>query len=212
MLDQLEHVSRKDDSFWSGATSRDERRMADTKPDEHPQLQRNRYDTLARHGRDGDGNCWVIFWARDQRGRDAVDDVDGEVQFVAAGGRHAEANAMSEKAKEHHVGWIRYGGASFTRRVLIAMLAAGMCLISGPELQTHAQQQPSPATGTPDSNIVQIPAQRQARQRQPQGPSVLRAQSELVRIDVEVTDKRGQPIKGLRADQFVVTDNGRAQK
>jgi VWFA-related protein len=41
--------------------------------------------------------------------------------------------------------------------------------------------------------------------------SVLRTSSDLVRIDVEVTDKSGKPIKGLRADQFVVTDNGKRQ-
>jgi VWFA-related protein len=119
---------------------------------------------------------------------------------------------MSERAKENHRGGIREGIASFTRRGLIAMVAVGICLISGSELQTRAQQQPSSTTTTPDSNTVQVPAQRQARPRQQQGPSVLRAQSELVRIDVEVTDKKGQPIKGLRPDQFVVTDNGKPQR
>jgi VWFA-related protein len=40
---------------------------------------------------------------------------------------------------------------------------------------------------------------------------VIRASSDLVRIDVEVTDKSGKPIKGLRADQFTVTDDGKRQ-
>ena len=42
--------------------------------------------------------------------------------------------------------------------------------------------------------------------------AVIRAQANVVRIDVEVTDNAGKPIKGLRADQFEITDNGKAQK
>ena len=42
--------------------------------------------------------------------------------------------------------------------------------------------------------------------------SVLRAQSNVVRIDIEVTGHDGKPIKGLRADQFVITDDSKDQK
>ncbi len=54
----------------------------------------------------------------------------------------------------------------------------------------------------------QTPAQ-QAAAHQPS--AVLRSSSDLVRIDVEVTDKSGKPIKGLTANQFTMTDEGKPQ-
>ncbi|MGA9143421.1 MAG: VWA domain-containing protein [Candidatus Acidiferrales bacterium] len=42
--------------------------------------------------------------------------------------------------------------------------------------------------------------------------SVIHSSSDLVRIDVEVTDNSGRPIKGLTPDQFTVTEDGKAQK
>ena len=78
------------------------------------------------------------------------------------------------------------------RRILVATaLSAGLTF--APALMV-AQQQPGPPPPPP---VVS---------------SVLRAQSNLVRIDVEVTDSAGKPIKGLRADQFEVTDDGKGQK
>ena len=54
---------------------------------------------------------------------------------------------------------------------------------------------------------------RRSNRLPPTNPTfVLRAQSNVVRIDVEVTDGSGKPIKGLRADQFEVTDDGKQQK
>jgi VWFA-related protein len=68
-----------------------------------------------------------------------------------------------------------------------------------------AQEQSAPTR-------VPAPAQPLPTVRLRQQPSVLRAQSDLVRIDVEVTDRAGKPIKGLGQDQFTVTDDGKAQK
>src|ERR1700733_1202722 len=78
---------------------------------------------------------------------------------------------------------------------LVTVLALG---VSFAAISVVAQQQPPPA-----------PAQ-QPPQANP--TFVLRAQSNVVRIDVAVTDGSGKPIKGLRADQFVVTDDGKQQK
>ncbi len=65
---------------------------------------------------------------------------------------------------------------------------------------------PSPATAPPPAQ--QTPAQQAAAH---QSSAVLRSLSDLVRIDVEVTDKSGKPMKGLTANQFTITDEGRPQ-
>lgn len=61
---------------------------------------------------------------------------------------------------------------------------------------------------------VAAPARaRQASARHSQqGPSVLRANVQLVVIDVEVTDNAGRPVKGLKGSDFTVYENGKAQK
>lgn len=78
---------------------------------------------------------------------------------------------------------------------LVTVLALG---VSFAAISVVAQQQtpPAPAQQPPQANPT----------------FVLRAQSNVVRIDVAVTDGSGKPIKGLRADQFVVTDDGKQQK
>jgi VWFA-related protein len=85
---------------------------------------------------------------------------------------------------------------SLHRRALVFLTAAG--LLFAP-VSVPAQQPPS-----------QAPAQQQPA---PANPTfVLRSQSNTVRIDVEVTDSSGKAIKGLRADQFEVSDDGKQQK
>jgi len=83
------------------------------------------------------------------------------------------------------------GEASAWRIVLAAALSANLILAP---VTTTAQQQPGPPPPPPPPS------------------SVLRTEANAVRIDVEVTDSSGKPIKGLRADQFEVTDDGKAQK
>lgn len=79
-----------------------------------------------------------------------------------------------------------------------------------------AAQEPSRASAQPsDQNSpALVPAPAAKRQTEaPQRPArVLRSTSNLVRIDVEVTDHAGRPIKGLQPEQFVVTDDGKPQK
>ena len=46
----------------------------------------------------------------------------------------------------------------------------------------------------------------------PRGKGTIRSTVSLVEIDVQVTDRNGKPIKGLKQEQFSVTEDGKAQK
>ena len=51
-----------------------------------------------------------------------------------------------------------------------------------------------------------------APQVSPNQKGTIRATVNLVEVDVEVTDRNGNPLKGLRQDQFSVAENGKEQK
>ena len=87
--------------------------------------------------------------------------------------------------------------------IVIGCVITGLCLTP---LALRAQQAPQIPGATADTQ-VQIPPPPP-----PISQAAIQSSSDLVRIDVEVTDRSGKPVKGLRADQFTVTDNGKAQK
>ncbi|HWG57445.1 MAG TPA: VWA domain-containing protein [Candidatus Acidoferrales bacterium] len=100
-------------------------------------------------------------------------------------------------------------------RLIVVLISAGL-LVNVP-LPAAAQQSTAPAAQSAvqaqsQNGPIAVPAPPQAAVQQKQRPGVIRTQSNLVRLDVEVTDHSGKPVKGLKADQFVVTDNGKAQK
>jgi VWFA-related protein len=88
-------------------------------------------------------------------------------------------------------------------KVIVLVLLATDCLV--PSLLCAQQSKPT---------TVPAPRESQAspRTNQLNPRSVLRAQSNIVRIDIEVTGRDGKPVKGLRADQFVITDDGKDEK
>jgi len=95
--------------------------------------------------------------------------------------------------------------------LVVAFLVAGLALAQSPQQSANPSAQPSTNQSSPVAVPMpaSVPGSPQSSKQSP--VSVLRTSSDLVRIDVEVTDKSGKPIKGLRADQFVVTDNGKRQ-
>jgi VWFA-related protein len=85
-------------------------------------------------------------------------------------------------------------------RSRLAALLSAFCFLLTPISAVGQQPQAPAAPPAPQQNL-------------PQNPTfVLKAQSNVVRIDVEVTDSSGKSIKGLPADQFEITDDGKLQK
>ena len=82
--------------------------------------------------------------------------------------------------------------------LVLAFVVVGLCL---PPAPLRAQQSAPPAP-------QDTPQQAAPESVQP----VLRSSSDLVRIDVEVTDRSGKPLKGLKAGQFTLTDDGQPQQ
>ncbi|MGZ4873190.1 MAG: VWA domain-containing protein [Candidatus Angelobacter sp.] len=61
--------------------------------------------------------------------------------------------------------------------------------------------------------IMAVPSILRAQETPSEIPSVtIRANTRLVLVDVVVTDKKGQPITGLKAEDFTVEENGKKQK
>lgn len=85
----------------------------------------------------------------------------------------------------------------------VALSVVGLVLLVS-VAKMYAQQAPAPAAPSAQSGTQ--------AQTLHLSSSVLRAQSQIVRIDVEVTDGKGRPIKGLRPDQFTITDDGKIEK
>jgi len=84
----------------------------------------------------------------------------------------------------------------------IAFFIFAALVIPGRGLAQNAQQPVSPRSAPP-------PPPPQAS---PNEKATIRTAVELVQVDVEVTDRDGKPIKGLRQDQFSVSEDGKDQK
>jgi VWFA-related protein len=92
--------------------------------------------------------------------------------------------------------------------ILVAAIAIGsFAARAGAQQQSTSPPSPPDSTAQPASSSPAAQEAAGANQS-----SVIRSSSDLVRIDVEVTDKSGKPIKGLTPDHFTITEDGKAQK
>jgi len=108
---------------------------------------------------------------------------------------------------------IRNVASELARSLLVGATIAGLCLapVATPlRAQSAAAEAPAQAPSPlgESGTQVRIPPPPGA----PNSASVLQSSSELVRIDIQVTDKNGKTIKGLKPEQFSVTDDGKQQK
>jgi VWFA-related protein len=98
--------------------------------------------------------------------------------------------------------------AQNTTRRLVAVLAAAS-LFTAPLAAQNSQVPSQPQQAAP-VNPRQKPAAPPTIV--PRGKGTIRSTVDLVEIDVQVTDRDGKPIKGLKQEQFTVTENGKPQK
>ncbi|HWF37805.1 MAG TPA: VWA domain-containing protein [Candidatus Acidoferrales bacterium] len=98
--------------------------------------------------------------------------------------------------------------------LLVAFFVASLGFPPAPiEAQQQNGDQSSGQSPAQSPAPISIPPPPDAQQQTPPSAQpVLRSSSDLVRIDVEVTGRDGKPLKGLKPEQFTVTDDGQDQK
>ena len=87
----------------------------------------------------------------------------------------------------------------------IAFFIFAALVIPGGGLAQNAQQPVNPRSAPP-------PPPPPPPQASPNEKGTIRTAVELVQVDVEVTDRDGKPVKGLRQNQFSVSEDGKDQK
>src|SRR5262245_39645336 len=97
----------------------------------------------------------------------------------------------------------------------IIICCAVLCLVVGAALPANTQQQPSPTNTAPSSPTS--PASPTPGAPDPSAPTdpsqqpIFRAKVNLVRVDVSVNGRNGDPLEDLKASDFIVKEDGIGQ-
>jgi VWFA-related protein len=102
------------------------------------------------------------------------------------------------------------GPQKTNRRRILAALAAASVLTALLGAQNSQTQTPQPQVVP--VNPRQGPAAPPTNKPAPGGKATIRSTVSLVEIDVQITNRDGKPVKGLKQEQFTVTEDGKAQK
>jgi VWFA-related protein len=90
---------------------------------------------------------------------------------------------------------------------LLSLLGVA-ALVTAPLSAQNSQAQPQQQAPQVDPRQAPVPPPTPL----PRGRGTIRSTVDLVEIDVQVTDRNGKPIKGLKQEQFTITEEGKAQK
>src|SRR5262249_46839540 len=85
--------------------------------------------------------------------------------------------------------------------VVIALVCACLALTIGPATAQRPSQPPKPA------NQQKKASQRQEQQSQDTGGEIIKIPTEMVQLDVKVTDQKGLPVFGLTKGDFAVYED-----
>lgn len=100
------------------------------------------------------------------------------------------------------------------RAILLGILVVALG-VPPAALRAHAQQEGPEKTAPPQSAPLPTPTQQtptQAPKATPQAQSVITAQTNLVTLDVTVTNDKGDVLTGLKKQNFVVLDDDKPQQ
>jgi VWFA-related protein len=95
------------------------------------------------------------------------------------------------------------------RRILAALAAAAL---AATPLGAQNSQPQTPPQAAPVNPRQAPESPKPANTATPSGKGAIRSTVSLVEIDVQVTGRDGKPMKGLKQEQFSVTEDGKAQK
>jgi len=102
------------------------------------------------------------------------------------------------------------GAQETIRRRILAALAAASLLTTPLGAQNAQPQAPQPQVVP--VNPRQGPAAPRTAKPVPRGKATIRSTVSLVEIDVQITNRDGKPVKGLKQEQFTVTEDGKPQQ
>src|SRR3984957_10886237 len=88
--------------------------------------------------------------------------------------------------------------ATISKGIRRAIAFISVAPLRAPAGRAQNPQQPAPPPAPPQVSANQKGA--------------IRAAVNLVEVDIEVTDRNGKPLKGLRQDQFSISEDGKDQK
>jgi VWFA-related protein len=97
------------------------------------------------------------------------------------------------------------GAQETIRRRILAALAAASLLTTPLGAQNAQPQAQQP-------QVVPVNPRQGPAKAAPGGKATIRSTVSLVEIDVQITNRDGKPVKGLKQEQFTVTEDGKPQK